>query len=99
MTPHPNINGYMCVSLRRNKERIGCLVHRLVAKAFIPNPENKPQVNHKDESRNNNRVDNLEWVTEQENIDYGHHNARLRDAWTRRKELKNGMMSSLWDDA
>lgn len=57
-------NGYLRVSLGKENEHF---VHRLVAKAFIPNPENKPYVNHKDGDKQNNKVGNLEWVTEKEN--------------------------------
>lgn len=59
--------GYMRVRVTVNGNRKQIKVHRAVAEAFIPNPFNKPQVNHKDGNKQNNRADNLEWVTNEEN--------------------------------
>lgn len=64
-----NRSGYCIVNfcIKGNRHK-GFSIHTLVAKQFIPNPENKPQVNHKDGNKQNNCVDNLEWVTPSENI-------------------------------
>ena len=69
-------HGYARVNLYLNGESKTMKVHRLVAEAFIPNPENKPQVNHKDENPLNNCVDNLEWCTASYNVNYGTRTAR-----------------------
>ncbi len=64
--------GYPIVGIKNNKGKfMAPHVHRLVAEAFISNPENKPTVNHKDEVKTNNCVDNLEWMTTKEQNNYG----------------------------
>lgn len=60
-------DGYINIVLLDNNHRKRFRVHRLVAFAFIPNPENKPEINHKDFDKSNNHIDNLEWVTGKEN--------------------------------
>lgn len=57
--------GYLMVQLTNNKRE---MVHRLVAKVFIPNPDNKPMINHLNGDKTDNRVENLEWVTSSENV-------------------------------
>lgn len=61
-------NGYPKVSFSINGSTCQRFVHRLVAEAFIPNPDNKPQIDHIDTNRSNNCVDNLRWVTQEENL-------------------------------
>lgn len=66
--PFLNNKGYVMVRLWDSGVSTSKLVHRLVAQAFIPNPDNLPEVNHKDENKVNNDVNNLEWVTREENV-------------------------------
>lgn len=67
ITPYHHHKGYLRVDLINGKGRKHFKVHRLVAGAFIPNPNNKPQVNHIDGNPANNSITNLEWVTDAEN--------------------------------
>lgn len=69
-------NGYESVKLTVNNIPKDYSIHRLVAMAFIPNPDNLPQVNHKDENKTNNCMENLEWCTQEYNQNYGTINIR-----------------------
>lgn len=66
-----NSSGYLTVTLSLNSKQKSSFIHRLVAEAFIENPNDFEQVNHKDRNKLNNHVENLEWVTPQENSAHG----------------------------
>ena len=68
MTNTINMHGYAKVELFNNNKRYYKQIHRLVAETFIPNPDNKTQVNHKNGIKTDNRVENLEWCTQSENV-------------------------------
>ena len=103
LKPSKDKKGYLMVTLCNN----GCCktytVHRLVAEAFIPNPYNLPQVNHKDEDKSNNHVENLEWCTAEYNLNYGSRNKRAAKARINGKRSKivlqlrkNGSLIRVW---
>ena len=94
--------GYMSIELCLNSKIKRYLVHRLVAQAFIPNPDNLPEVNHKDENPENNSVTNIEWCNRSYNINYGTRKDKVRES-----QLKSGFWTGLsekeykrkyWDD-
>ena len=78
VNPSPNHNGYLHFVLCNKGKRQGVRIHRLVAEAFIPNPENKPCINHIDRDKTNNHVSNLEWCTHRENTDHWRHDENIR---------------------
>lgn len=85
LKPQKNENKYLHISLCKNKKQKTFLLHRLVALAFLKNPQNFPCINHKDENKENNHVDNLEWCTHEYNLKYG---TRLEKISEKRKGFK-----------
>ena len=79
LKPVRDSGGYLVVNLYKNSEKKMYYVHRLVSQAFIPNPNNLPEVNHKDENKTNNSVQNLEWCTDKYNTNYGTRNQRVSE--------------------
>jgi hypothetical protein len=71
LLPSIGTDGYYRLNLHKNGGKTSS-IHRIVAQAFIPNPDNKPQVNHKDGNKLNNHFDNLEWCTPKENTNHAH---------------------------
>lgn len=93
LKPLEDRGGYMQVSLRKNKRTFRFLIHRLVAIHFINNPQNLPHVNHRDENKSNNSVDNLEWCTPSYNNTYGTRLIRVAQTQGHKiKAFKNGVL-------
>ena len=90
-------NGYPLVVLSKNGKTKSHYVHRLVAEAFIPNPHEFKCINHKDESRDNNRVSNLEWCDYRYNNSYGHR--MIKEVATKSRAVEqwlNGKIVRVW---
>ena len=106
LKPCKGSNRYLHVRLYKNGKVKTITVHRLVAEAFIPNPLNLPQVNHKDEDKTNNLVSNLEWCDCKYNINYGRRNEKASKAMTNGKKSKtvlqlrkDGSLVRIWPSA
>ena len=99
MNPSKDTNGYLRVNLWKNGEYKTCYVHRLVAEYFLPNPENKPCINHKIEGKKGKKINmvifnedgsinkeksTIEWVTYEENNNYATHNERVAKALSKK---------------
>ena len=100
MKPGVCTNGYYQANFNVNGKRFTPLLHRIVAIAFLPNPNNYPEINHKDEDITNNNADNLEWCTSKYNANYGSRNVRMMENRVRipviQKDL-DGNFVKRWD--
>ena len=90
LSPAKDKNGYLKVNLSCNGKNNIIRVHRLIAQSFLPNPDNLPEVNHKDEDKTNNNVDNLEWCDRSYNISYGTRTERQKNT-----NIQNGFWTGL----
>ena len=89
LTPTINSSGYYHTCLRKDGRSVAVYIHRIVAQAFLPNPDNLPLINHKDEDKTNNRVENLEWCSAKYNTNYGSANDRRCESLKKRNNNYN----------
>lgn len=105
LKPRKNKYGYFDINLCNESKVKGFRVNRLVALTFIPNPNNYPQVNHKDENKLNNCVDNLEWCDRKYNCNFGTRNERVAEKLTNNSLTSknvyqysiNGELIKIWE--
>ena len=113
MNPSDNGDGYLQVRLSKNRKTKTCKVHRLIAETFLPNPENKPCINHKIQGKEGKKINmvifnedgtidkertTIEWVTYKENNNYGTHNERSAKTRTNGIRSKRVLQLSLSGD-
>lgn len=101
LKPSINKRGYKRVVLCNNKKQKTFQVHKLVAMAFIPNPDNLPEINHKNENPQDNRVENIEWCDRFYNINYGTRKDRIAKAKSKKvaQYTLDGMLVRVWESA
>lgn len=90
--------GYKQVNVHANGQSVAMKVHRLVAMCFLPNPQNLPVINHKDENPSNNHVDNLEWCTQKYNTNYSRLNHKMSKKYMNAKLTKDKVKAMLPKD-
>lgn len=93
LKPKKNISGYLYVGLWKDGKVKRHLIHRLVAEAFLENTNNLPEVNHISEDKENNCVENLEWVSHEYNVNYGTRNRRIAEANTNHPKMSKPVIA------
>jgi hypothetical protein len=88
LSPRMGRGGYLDLLLYKDGTCKRMAIHRLVAIVFLPNPENKEMVNHKDGDKTNNRIDNIEWVTRAENMRHAFSNGLVNSSGPRKKPVQ-----------
>ena len=92
-------NGYKYYRLSKNNVKKMFYAHRLVAEAFLENPNNLPVVNHKDGNKLNNNLNNLEWVSYSDNIKHFHKEIKKSKQNIKQEKYKNDLLNEIWTEA